>query len=79
MLFKAAERYLRRCRWWDLALVKVCLCATGVLVGLAVPGRKKRATAWVAATVFATSYAAVMARFLPVLAEPESDGEEQER
>lgn len=44
-LFTAAERYLKRCKWWDIALLKVCLCALGVLIGLAVPragGRERR-------------------------------------
>lgn len=63
-LLDAAERYLKRCKWWDLALVKACLCTMGVLIGLAVPGRRKRLAAWLAAGVFAASYVPLMARFL---------------
>ena len=65
----AAERYLKRCRWWDLALVKFCLCALGVLIGLAVSGRRKRLAAWIAAGVFAASYVPLMARFLTMSGE----------
>ena len=55
-LFTAAERYLRRCKWWDIALLKVCLCALGVLIGLAVPGRRKRTATWTASAVFVLTY-----------------------
>lgn len=63
-LFTAAERYLKRCKWWDIALLKVCLCALGVLIGLAVPGRRKRAAAWTASVVFIATYVPLMGRFL---------------
>ena len=39
-LTDAANRYLRACDWRDIAVLKICLCALGVLLGLAVPGRK---------------------------------------
>lgn len=63
-LLDKAERYLKRCKWWDMALLKFCLCAMGVLIGLAIPGRRKRLAAWIAAGVFAATYAPLMARFL---------------
>ena len=62
-LFTAAARYLKRCTWWDIALLKVCLCALGVLIGLAVPGRRKRTAAWTASVVFVAAYIPLMARF----------------
>ena len=63
-LFTAADRYLRRCKWWDIALLKVCLCALGVLIGLAVPGQRKRTAAWTASAVFVVTYIPLMAGFL---------------
>ena len=52
------------------------LCALGVLLGLAVPGRRKRAAAWAAALVFAATYVPLMAKFLPyLLKKPASEGE----
>ena len=45
-LTDAANRYLRACDWRDIAVLKICLCALGVLLGLAVPGRKKRPAAF---------------------------------
>ena len=75
-LTDAANRYLRACDWRDIAVLKICLCALGVLLGLAVPGRRKRAAAWAAALVFAATYVPSMAKFLPyLLKKPASEGE----
>ena len=66
-LFDAADRYLKDCTWRDMALLKFCLAAMGVLLGLAVPARKKRPAVWAAALVFAATYVPLMAKFLPFL------------
>lgn len=66
-LFEAANQYLKGCTWKDMALLKICVCAMGVLMGLAVPGRKKRAAAWAASLIFAASYVPLMGKFLPYL------------
>ena len=66
-LFDAANRYLKDCTWKDIAILKVCLCALGVLIGLAVPGRKKRPAAWAASLVFVAAYVPLMGKFLPYL------------
>ena len=66
-LFEAANQYLKGCTWKDMALLKVCVCAMGVLIGLAVPGRKKRAAAWAAYLLFVAAYVPLMGKFLPYL------------
>ena len=33
-LFSYADAYIKNCTWKDLALVKFCLCAIGVMIGL---------------------------------------------
>ena len=75
-LTDAANRYLRACDWRDIAVLKICLCALGVLLGLAVPGRKKRPAAWAAALVFAAAYVPLVAKFLPYLREKPAGGED---
>lgn len=70
-LLGKAERYLKRCKWWDMALLKFCLCAMGVLIGLAIPGRRKRPAAWIAAGVFFVTYVPLMTRFLTMSGETE--------
>lgn len=66
-LLEAADRYLDHCTWKDIAVLKCCVCALGVLIGLAVPARKKRASAWVASLVFVAAYVPLMGKFLPYL------------
>lgn len=66
-LFEAANQYIKGCTWKDMALLKVCVCAMGVLIGLAVPGRKKRAAAWAASLLFVAAYVPLMGKFLPYL------------
>lgn len=66
-LTAAGDRYLKTCTWRDMALLKCCLCAIGVLIGLALPARRKRAAAWVASIVLASTYVPLVGRFLPFL------------
>ena len=39
----------------------------GALLGIAVPARKKKASAWAASLVFLAAYVPLMAKFLPYL------------
>lgn len=66
-IFACADRYLKSCSWREIALLKVCLCAVGVLIGVALPPRRKKTAAWMAALAFATTYVPLMAGFLPFL------------
>ncbi len=64
---EAADQYLKASSWKDIAVLKFCLIALGMLIGLAMPGRKKRAVAWGASLVFVASYVPLMTKFLPYL------------
>ena len=66
-LFAAADRFLDICTWKDMALLKFCICALGILIGIALPARKKRPAAWAASLVFVAAYIPLMAKFLPFL------------
>ena len=41
-LLEAAEDYTKQAGWRDLAQLKCCLCALGLLLGLAVPRRWRK-------------------------------------
>lgn len=73
-LFTYADRYLKQSSWKDLALVKFCLCAVGVLIGLAVP-RSRRQIAFGALVVFATTYIPLMYKFLHVVVQARREEE----
>lgn len=65
-LFALADRYLQESSWKDLALVKLCLCAIGVMMGLAVPRGKRKLPLLAAASVFALTYIPLMKKLLGI-------------
>ena len=77
-LMDAADRYLRDCTWKDIAVLKFCLLALGVLLGIEVPARKKTASAWAASLVFVGTYVPLMSKFLPYLLHGRETAEEKE-
>ena len=40
-LFQYANGYLQECDWKDIGLVKLCLCAVGVMIGLGIPENRR--------------------------------------
>lgn len=66
-LFSAADAYIAKMNWKDLALVKLCLCAAGVMLGLAAPKRARKWAALGAVVVFVATYLPIMLKFLPHL------------
>ena len=63
-LFDCADHYIQARDWKMLAGLKFCLCAIGVLLGLAVPGKHKKITTSFALGVFLGTYIPLMADFL---------------
>ena len=68
-LFDAADRYVKKCGWKDLALLKFCLFAMGLFIGSQVPDKEKKPAQAVALAVFAATYVPLMAKFFAILAE----------
>ena len=68
-LFEIGDRYAAQSGWEDFALVKLCLCAMGVLIGLCVKPRHKKAAALSAMPVFAVTYVFLMKKLFLVAAE----------
>ncbi len=63
-LFDCADRYVQSRDWKMIALLKFCLCAIGVLLGLAIPSKHKKTAIIGAVGVFLASYVPLMADFL---------------
>ena len=63
-IFDCADSYVQSRDWKMLALVKFCLCSIGVLLGLSVPEKHKRATGGFALGIFLATYFSLMADFL---------------
>lgn len=70
-LFGYAEKYIARSDWKDLAMLKFCLFAMGVLTGMRIPEKNRKKTGWIAVIVFAATYIPLMAKFLLVIREKE--------
>ena len=72
-LFSCANQYVKESDWKDFALVKLCLCAIGVMIGLAVPKKKKKMPLLIAAIVFIATYIPLMTKFLRIVFLKEED------
>ena len=61
-LLEFGNKYARQSDWTDFALVKFCLCAMGILIGIHIPTNKKKAVVPAAGAVFVAAYVSLMAR-----------------
>ena len=55
-LIEIGNRYVKESDWKTIALLKFCLCALGIMIGLKVPREKKRIWGCGAFLVFAACY-----------------------
>lgn len=67
-LFEIADQYIQESDWKDLALIKFCLCAIGIIIGTQVAPKHKKTVTVVAAGVFAATYVPLMAKFFNITA-----------
>lgn len=63
-LFEIADEYCKKSDWKTFALLKLCLLALGIIVGMQVPKNKKKAVLGVGIAAFAVSYIPLMAKFV---------------
>jgi len=75
-LFSAANEYARQSNWKDMALLKFCLFAMGLLVGIRVHEEDKKAAGFLAGLVFFTTYVPLMAKYIGILFGIREDSEE---
>lgn len=66
-LFDTADKYLKQFNWKDLALVKFCLFAMGLICGMQIKSKYKKPFIIGALIVFLATYIPLMADFLPML------------
>lgn len=65
-LFASADRYLRASDWKDIALIKLCLFAIGLLAGMQVRESDKKAVRAGAAALFVVTYIPLMSKYIGV-------------
>ena len=66
-IFESANEYVRQSDWRDLAMLKCCLAAIGVLIGLLLPRRCRRGAFLVAGGVFAATYVPLMSKYIRIV------------
>lgn len=66
---KCADAFVQKCSIKDFALLKICLCAVGIMVGLSIPEKKRKWPLMAAGFVFIFSYILIMAKFVKICIE----------
>lgn len=66
-LFDGANEYVKESDWKDLSLIKFCLCAIGIMIGINVPRKKKKTVLIGASVVFTLTYVPLMSKFLRLM------------
>ena len=70
-LFVYADEYIKQSDWKDLAMLKFCLAAIGVLIGISLTPKEKKKAAWLSGTVLAVTYIPLMKKFFQVVSQVE--------
>ncbi len=68
-LFAAADRYLESSDWKIIAVLKFCLIALGMMIGMLIRPEKKKPVFLAALGVFCITYAPLMLKFFRVFRE----------
>ena len=66
-LFAIGNQYVKESDWKVITVLKFCLLALGVLMGLAVPKKQKKAVAAVCVPVFVVTYVPLMLKLANVV------------
>ena len=66
-LFEYANIYAKQSTWKDFALVKFCLCAIGVIIGVLLPESIRTYALIIAGMVFLITYIPLMVDFIKVI------------
>lgn len=70
--FEIGNQYAKESDWKDFALVKLCLCAMGVLMGIAVPQKHRKTAVWTAMGVFVVTYIPLMLKLFRIIEKNEN-------
>jgi len=64
---QSADQWIRQSSWKDVALLKFCLAAMGILIGLQVEKEDRNPVALGAGAVFLVTYFLLMKKYLRIL------------
>lgn len=72
-LIEKGNQYVQESDWKTMALLKLCLCAMGVMIGLKIPKKKMRAAGCTAFVVFLTCYVPLVWKLVDILRREEQE------
>ena len=72
-LFELGNQYVRESDWKDLALVKFCLCAMGIMIGTQIPTKHKKVVVACALGVFVATYIPLMTKLFMIVVRRRED------
>lgn len=67
-LFETGNQFARESDWKDFALLKLCLCAMGIIIGAQVAPKCKKTAIFVSAGVFLATYIPLMTKVFKIMA-----------
>ncbi len=66
-LIDYATAYAKECSWKDFALIKFCLCAIGIIIGVLLPKTVMKPALIIAGVVFVITYIPLMVKFIKLI------------
>ena len=66
-LLDYGNEFIKQSDWKDLALIKFCLCAVGVMWGMALPKKSHKPAAFIAVSVFVATYIPLMLKLFRIM------------
>lgn len=66
-IFEYANDYAKQSTWKDFALVKFCLCAIGVIIGVLLPKSFQTVALIIAGGIFVITYIPLMIKFIKII------------
>ena len=73
-LFELGNQYAKESSWKDFALLKLCLCAMGIIIGTKVAPKYKKTVTYISATVFIATYIPLMIKAFKIMRDQEKFG-----
>lgn len=67
-LFEIGNQYARESDWKEIALLKLCLCAMGIIIGTQVKPHHKKPVIFASIGVFIAAYIPLMAKLSKIMA-----------
>ena len=66
-IFGYADEFLNQSDWKDLALIKFCLAAIGIMCGIALPKKARRTATVIASIIFICTYIPLMSKLFRIM------------